>query len=106
MDQLAIESAHEAERRAAQAQRIGGDGLEDRLHVGRRATDHMQDLARRRLLLQRLSQAHLKVADPSRVGLGRLPGGGPLAFDLRLRGLGTPTHPCLLEGSESGGDRR
>ena len=34
------------------------DGVEHRLHIGRRLADHAQDLARRRLLLQRFLRLH------------------------------------------------
>src|SRR5262245_16597958 len=45
---------HRAHTRTAQAYRIGDDRVEYWLYVRRRSRNHTQDLARRRLLLQRL----------------------------------------------------
>ena len=61
-------------RRVAQPQRALGDRVEHRLHVGRRARDHAQDLADRRLLLERflglVEQAHVFDRDRRLVGEG------------------------------------
>jgi hypothetical protein len=56
MNQLAVEPIDGAEERAAQPHGALDDGVEDRLHVGRRAADDAQDLARRGLLLERLGE--------------------------------------------------
>ena len=56
MDHLAVVSRDRAPRRVAQPERVGGDRVEDRLDVRRRARDHPQDLAGGRLLLERLGQ--------------------------------------------------
>ena len=51
-----------------------GDGIQHRLNIRRRAGDHAQDLARRRLLLQRflefLEQPHVLDGDDRLVGEG------------------------------------
>ena len=92
-----------------EARSVLRDRVQDRLDIGRRLTDHPQDLGRRGLLLvglcfsllrlrlplQRLRQAFLEDVDPSVAGLGIAPSGWPLGFDLRLPGLGVPTHSHL-----------
>jgi len=52
MDQRAVEAEYHAGRRTREGRGVGGDRVEGRLHVGRRAGDDAQDLCRRRLLLQ------------------------------------------------------
>src|SRR4029453_7620757 len=54
--QLAIEPIHGAHAGAAETYRVGHDGVEDRLDIGRRARDDPEDLAGRRLLFQRLGE--------------------------------------------------
>src|SRR5258708_7562882 len=86
-----------------------GNGVQHWLELRRRGADDLENLARRRLLLQRLDQRAifrplplqalrqtlLKVADPRAFGLRRLVGDRELGFDLRLRGLCAPTHRSL-----------
>src|SRR5438552_19151978 len=48
-----VESEHPTERRVTQLDRVRDDGLEHRLHIGWRAADNAQDLARRRQLALR-----------------------------------------------------
>ncbi len=57
--QLAVEPVRRAHACAAQAHRAGDDRVENRLHVGRRARDDAQDLARRRLLFQGLGEVRV-----------------------------------------------
>ena len=52
----AIVAPDGAVERAAQPHRVADDGVEDRLRVGRRARDDLQDLAGGRLLLERFGQ--------------------------------------------------
>src|SRR5262244_1889030 len=52
-----LDAHYETELSVAEAPGALGDRLEYWLHVGRRAADDAQDLARRRLLLQRLGEA-------------------------------------------------
>jgi hypothetical protein len=49
--QLAVESVHRADYAVAELYRTSHDGVEDGLHIGRRACDHAQDFAGRGLLL-------------------------------------------------------
>ena len=70
MDQLAVEREDHSEGRLAQLPRIRRDRLEHRLHVALRLADHAQDLAGRRLLLQRFGQvavARLQLVEQPRV---------------------------------------
>src|SRR5712692_3101883 len=60
VEQLAVELIERAKKSVAQPHGASDDRVEDRLHVGLRAADHAEDLARRRLLLERL--AHLCVS--------------------------------------------
>ena len=95
---LSFNSKEHAERCVTEASGARQDRSKDRLNVRRRVRDDTQDLARRRLLLDRLRQALLKVANPGSFVLPQLPGDRELGFDLRLRGLCTPTHrplPCF-----------
>src|SRR5216683_2119077 len=71
VDKLPVEAEYHAVGRLTQPPRARRDRLEGRLNVRRRATDHLKDLARRRLLLQhlrlalqRLCQTLLELADP------------------------------------------
>ena len=54
MDQLAVEREDVRGVGAAKLQSGSRDRIEDRLHIRLRSTDHAKDLARRRLLLERL----------------------------------------------------
>ena len=56
MEPLAVEPMQDAEACAAQLYGVPDDGIENWLDVGRRAGDDPQDLARRRLLLERFGQ--------------------------------------------------
>ena len=98
MNQLAVEQEHHAVFGVAQTQGALRDGLEDRLGVGRRLADHLQDVAGRRLLLERFSQvtvAGLEFLEQPHV-LDRnhgLVGKGLEQSDLPVQvgpGLGTP----------------
>ena len=53
MNKFAVESKNGAAPGVTQAQRTCGDGIEYRLHIGLRLADRAQDLAGRRLLLER-----------------------------------------------------
>jgi hypothetical protein len=92
VNEFAIERRNSAGACAAQVHRTVGDCVEHRLEIGRRARDHLQDVGRGRLLLQRLRQPLLQVANPGPFVLPRLAGDRELRFDLGLRGLRTPTH--------------
>jgi hypothetical protein len=59
MKELAVEARDDGVLAAAQPARASNDRVEHWLDVGRRARDDTKDLARRRLLFQRL--AHLRV---------------------------------------------
>src|SRR5262245_61369764 len=48
MNELAVERKDAAQRGITEPERIGRHRVEDRLHIGRRAADHPQNLARRR----------------------------------------------------------
>jgi hypothetical protein len=60
VNELAIEPVDRAEETAAESERAFGDSVEDGLHVRRRARDHPQNLASRRLLLARRRQRYTK----------------------------------------------
>ena len=67
--------------RLTQARGARGHGIEDGLHIRRRAADDAQDLARRRLLLQGLGEvavAHLQLLEQPHIldGDDRLVGEG------------------------------
>jgi len=53
VDEFSIEPKDRAELPGTKTLGVLGDHVEDRLDVGRRAADDAQDLARRRLLLER-----------------------------------------------------
>src|SRR5262249_21133307 len=57
--QLAVEPVHRGDVRTAKTPRALRDRVEDRHDIRRRATDDLEDLRGRRLLLQRLRQALL-----------------------------------------------
>jgi hypothetical protein len=87
---VAIELIHPAVDAVAQAHAALGDGVEHRLHVSLRLTDHAQDLARGRLLAQRLCQIaialsqlreepHILDGDDGLIGEGLQEGDLPLA---------------------------
>src|ERR1700730_2432144 len=78
--------------------------LQNRLKVKGRAADHLEDFARRRLLLLGFRQALLQPS-PGGVALARLACGGQFGFDARPRALSTPTHRPLL-GSQTLRPRR
>src|SRR5215831_169413 len=63
VNELAVEAEYAAEAGSAQAHATREDHLEDRLYVGRRARDDSQDLARGRLLLQRLADLCMSVCE-------------------------------------------
>ena len=73
-EHVAVGQVHRRDRRVAQAGGALRDRLEHRLHVGRRARDHAQDFADRRLLLERflrfVEQAHVLDRDRRLVGEG------------------------------------
>src|SRR5262245_6921032 len=103
MHQLAVELEDRAEESVTQPHGALDDCVKDWLHVGVRLTDDPQDLARSRLLIERLGlvfhrfcEAHLEIANTSLAGLGRLPSAWLVALGLRLYELGTPTHRALL----------
>ena len=56
MDELAVEPHHEGELAATQPHRAFSDRVEHRLDVSRRARDDPQNIAGRRLVLERLGQ--------------------------------------------------
>ncbi|HWO91801.1 MAG TPA: hypothetical protein VNP53_07505, partial [Methylomirabilota bacterium] len=60
MEQLAVELTERTEESVAQLHGAPDDRVEHRLGIGRRARDHTQDLAGRRLLLQRVGQSLLQ----------------------------------------------
>ena len=60
---VAFDEEHGGEVRVAEAGGALGDGVQDRLHVGRRGGDRPQDLAGRGLLLQRLGQVARPLLD-------------------------------------------
>src|SRR5262245_36405885 len=60
IDQIALEPEDRSENSVAQRHATAQDGVEDRLHVSRRAADDTQDLARRRLAIER--GRHIAVA--------------------------------------------
>ncbi len=66
VDQLAVEREDVDRFRTTKLQRGLRDGVEHRLHIGRRLADHAQDLARCRLALERLHQVpvpHLELVE-------------------------------------------
>ena len=94
-------------RRPAHPGGILGDGLHDRLEVGRRTRDHPQDLGRRRLLLQRLFRL---VEQPDVLdrddGLGRRRSGASRSAGrrrtARARGAATAIAPTGVPSRSSG----
>jgi len=103
MNQLAVELEDRAEESVTQPHGALDDCVKDWLHIDVRLADDPQDLARSRLLIERLGlvlhrfcEVHLEIADPSLVGLGRFPSAWLVALGLRLYELGTPTHRALL----------
>ena len=61
-EHVAVHAKHLGVVRAAQAGGIRGNGVEHRLSIGRRGRDHAEDLARGRLLLQRLAEVLLRAS--------------------------------------------
>jgi len=61
VEQLSVVSEDAGDLRIAEARRAVRDGVKDRLDIRRRAGDHAQNLARRRLLLEGLRQGALHV---------------------------------------------
>ena len=109
IDHAAIEAVYTAESRAAEMHRPLDDDVEDRLHFGRRARDHTEDLRGRSLLLEGL--ADLGVGDRQGLvlfaelseqphvldGDDGLVGEGLQHRDLRVRkraDLGAPDQQC------------
>ena len=68
VEALAVEPVDEAELGLAEPRRAPGERVENWLDVCRRARDDPQDLAGRRLLLQRLRSAHDSALAPPRRG--------------------------------------
>jgi len=60
MDELPVEAIHAPMHTAAEPYSVPHDSLEDGPDFSRRPRDDLQDLARRRLLLQRLSEFNPK----------------------------------------------
>jgi len=96
LQKLTVVACNVAEVPIAQTHCALSNGVEDRLDIGRRSADHPQDLARRGLLFLQLHEARLEVVDPGALALPRVAGDRGLGFDLRPRGLCTPTHRPLL----------
>jgi hypothetical protein len=104
MDESAVEREDRTQLGVAEAKGPRCHRLEYPLGIGGRARDHAQDLGSRspprqrlRLAVQRLRQALLKIKDAGVFVLRRLARELSLGFDLRLRGLCTPTlGPSLL----------
>src|SRR6266436_1176895 len=70
IDQVAVVAPDYPEDRTAQDAGVADDRVEHGLDIGRRARDHAKDLARRRLLLQRLREvavARLQLREQPRV---------------------------------------
>src|SRR5262249_3806544 len=61
VNQHAVEAEDAAEIGAAQAHAAREDSLEYRLDIRRRATDYLQNLARRRLLFQRFGDLRVRL---------------------------------------------
>jgi hypothetical protein len=78
--------------RLAQARGALRHGVEHRLDVRRRARDDAKNLARRRLLLQRLGRTLLELATPGGLVGQRIAAASRPGAHLGLRGLRTPTH--------------
>src|SRR5437667_11091842 len=107
---MAVERRREAAGSTAKLERVLGDGIEHGLDVGGRATDNAENFDGRRLLLDQhllslerfrqsllcFRQVLLKLVDPGALALPRFAGDRGLCFDLKLRGLCTPTHQPLL----------
>jgi len=68
-ESIVVQPEDRGVRRLAQPSRALGHGVEHRLDVGRRAADDAQDLARRRLLLQRLGEVAVGVRQLARARL-------------------------------------
>ena len=110
MHQLPVEELDVALHSVTQQHGGSNDGVEHRLYIRRRATDDAEDLGRgrlllmrdcftpqrRRLALQRLCQALLKVVTPGAVALRCPADDRALAFAFRLSRLCTPTDRPLL----------
>jgi hypothetical protein len=93
---FAAETVHPAGIRDRERLSAPDDRVEDRLDVGRRARDHAQDLAGRRLLLEGLGEVGvlgLQLGEQARVldGDGRLVGEG-----LHQRDLSVAERPDLV----------
>ena len=96
---------HGAVGGVAESARVLDDRVEDRLLVGRRARDHAQDLAGRRLLLQRLGEVGvlgLQLGEQPRVldGDGRLVGEGLHAARSGCRVNGRTSSPVDDDDAE------
>ena len=117
MDQAPVESEDRALFGLAEPHRARGDGIEDRLDVGRRARDDTQNLAGGRLLLERLfrlvEQADVLDRDDGLVGerlqeldlpVGERPDLGPSDGD-RPDGLGPAEQRNIERRPETVGPR-
>ena len=87
---VAVEREHVGELRAAEPQDRIRDRVEHRLHIGLRPADHAQDVAGRRLLLERFGEvavARLELLEQPHVldRDDRLVGEGLQQCDLRIR---------------------
>ena len=97
---VAVDQHDARERRMAQVRRPLGHRVEHRLHVGRRARDHAQDLADRRLLLERvgeLARALVDLALETGVGLAQLRGHPVEAIGQRFQLVARPHDDLLVE---------
>src|SRR5262249_43236746 len=72
VEEVAVEPVDKAKLSLAEPRRARVSAVDHRLRIGRRAGDAPQDLARRRLLRQRLRQSVLKIR------IGRPPGAVPV----------------------------
>ncbi len=89
---IAVDEQHAREGRLAEPGRMFGYGLQNGLDFGRGGGDDAQDLARRRLLLERLRQARFERADRRFRSAPRLLDGGRPRRHFSLRGRCTPRH--------------
>src|SRR5260370_36096637 len=91
VEQLSVESEDASDLRIAEARRAVRDGVKDRLDIRQRAGDHAQNLARRRLLFQRVGQSLLQSLALASLELA----GFRLPLDRLLQSL-NPTQQCVI----------
>ena len=91
-ERVAIAEQNARKRRLAQAGCPLGDRIEHRLNVTGGACHQLQDLVRRRMLLQRLRETHLEVSDRRGAGRARFPGDGALARGVCPGSFRAPIH--------------